>query len=117
MDPYCNWFNGTKCLKCSWGYRFNSEGQCIELDYLCRIYDPVSYVCNQCYPGFMVGTDEKCGPITEVGCLTWFNNSCQSCYSGYYLYQGKCEPVDPLCSHFDLTTLKCLACYSGYIVV
>ena len=114
MDPYCSHFNGTTCIQCSWGYRFNSERVCVELDYLCRLYNPASYQCEQCYPGFMVGQEQRCVLITEPGCLVWFRQGCQSCYSGYYLLSGKCQPIDPLCSNFNLTTLECKSCYAGY---
>jgi hypothetical protein len=114
MDPNCNWFEGTKCLKCSVGFRFSAQGHCVELDYLCRSYDSVTFDCLECYAGYMASDEGKCGPITEPGCLTWTNRSCNSCQPGYYILQGHCQAVDPLCSQFDLASKTCQACYAGY---
>lgn len=117
MDPYCSLFNGTKCLQCSFGYRFNASGLCVAQDYLCKLYHPITYECLLCYPGFMVGSEGKCGLITEPGCLSWFNLSCEACSNGYYLSQGHCHQIDPLCSRFNYTSLKCSACYFGYVLI
>jgi hypothetical protein len=115
LDPYCYELNGSICVKCSRGYRFDSQGKCISLDTRCERYDATNSSCLQCYGGFMVGDGGLCVLITEAGCLAWANQSCQSCSKGYYLFQGHCLKMDPYCSIFNYSSFTCLACYSGYV--
>lgn len=117
LDPYCCEFNGTECLKCSSGYRFNASRVCIAQDYLCKSYDLTTFACLECYPGFMVGNQGKCEIITQPGCLSWLNQSCSSCSQGFYLAAGQCNQIDSLCSKFNYNTLKCVSCYLGYILI
>jgi proprotein convertase subtilisin/kexin type 5 len=65
----------------------------------------------------MVGDSGRCEIITEPGCITWLNKSCSLCSEGFYLFAGHCNQIDSLCSKFNYTSLKCMSCYLGYILI
>ena len=53
-DPNCNKFEGSKCVKCSFGYYFNFKGKCTLANPNCKEFDESNGFCTSCYPGFEV---------------------------------------------------------------
>ena len=47
IDPITN-----LCVKCSFGYYFDSFGNCVQQSPNCKTFDTAGRVCVQCYPGY-----------------------------------------------------------------
>lgn len=112
LDPNCNLFDGVKCVKCSQGAYFDTNGKCIVTDPNCKRWN--NGLCDSCYPGFVMNDKGVCIIDADFNCADWSNGQCNRCSRGYYLDGGKCKLINTLCSKFDYTLKKCTACYSGY---
>ena len=42
------------------------------------------------------------------------NGICTQCYSGFFIKQGSCQPLNPLCKAYDYSNGDCTNCYPGY---
>ena len=53
VDQNCNKFEGTTCLKCSFGYYLSiTTKKCTILNPLCRTSNQDTGACTACYPGY-----------------------------------------------------------------
>ena len=113
MDPNCNKFHGSICVKCSRGAFLNEDGICIVSDPLCK--ENNHGICVSCYPGYFLSNDNHCIEDREFNCYEWVGRNCAKCSKGYYFDQNKkCQLIDPLCREFDAKERKCESCYVGY---
>lgn len=53
-DPYCNTFSpdGLCCIKCSYHYYMNSNGQCTAVSDWCKTWDDKTGACTSCFAGY-----------------------------------------------------------------
>lgn len=60
-DPYCQVFDGMRCIKCSMGYYLNTVNaafNCIQVNPLCATYHENNGSCLTCYAGYVIkGSD------------------------------------------------------------
>ena len=56
------------------------------------------------------------GGILDANCLNFSGNACVTCFQGYYVSEGKCKQVNPLCKTFDSNSGFCTSCYPGYAI-
>lgn len=45
FDPFCNKFEGDVCVKCAWGYYFDSNKRCKQADPNCASFNQQNGVC------------------------------------------------------------------------
>lgn len=120
LNPYCQVFVNSTCLNCSRGYYFDSNKVCQQIDPLCKVFDYANTVCTTCYTGFSLVngscTISDSASPSDPNCRTFdSNNLCLNCSKGFYFNQNKvCTQINSNCRSFDLTSLVCTACYSGY---
>jgi hypothetical protein len=117
----CNQMDSNgNCLKCSFGYYFNQNKQCIQIDPNCKDYNQTSYKCVGCYPGFALDISGSCvkgeAPIGDQNCAKYnSNNVCTQCSKGSIFNKNNvCITIDPSCLTYDQNTGACLTCYPGY---
>lgn len=118
FDPNCNTFNGSTCVKCSFGYYFGQDGSCTKVDSSCQTFNETTGQCLTCFSGFALSSG-KCNPQAaqpiDPNCNQFdSNNVCIKCSSGYYFSSGSCKKIDDSCKTFDYQKLNCAECYSGY---
>lgn len=117
-DTNCaEWRNG-KCIKCSFGSFFGSNGVCKLVDALCSTWSEATGDCTSCYPSFELNSG-KCIPSKnqnlDPNCAKFARNECVQCSKGFYFNSDKlCTQVDPLCASFDSKSGQCFNCYIGY---
>jgi hypothetical protein len=116
--------DGTTCIVCSERfYMESSTGICQPVSSTCNTYNPTNGNCLTCYSGYFLA-DVICAfgssPSTSSNynpyCLKVVNEKCTQCSMGFYLLNGTCTMVNPLCKTFDYTALACTNCYSGYVL-
>jgi hypothetical protein len=49
-------------------------------------------------------------------CTSYLNSFCSSCRQGSFLANYRCFPIDPDCTAFDYTRLRCLHCANGLAI-
>lgn len=118
-DPFCKRFLANNvCAECSTRYFINGFGICQEVNPLCNGYDAANGNCLSCYPGFnlvsfscMKGESQ----ITDQYCKTWNGTVCIECSKGaFFLPNGICQPVNPLCKTYDSSNGDCTSCYDSF---
>ena len=77
----CNSINSKtgKCLKCSFGYYFDSNGLCVQKNPNCKTFDDNTSLCIECYPGYdLVNSDCQKGKDKDVdpNCKTFNGSVC-----------------------------------------
>lgn len=111
--------DGVTCLECSQRFFKDSQGICQPVSSSCKTYDNVTGACTSCYSGYLL-IDVICfknPKPQDPNCANLTNGVCQQCSRGFYLLNGTCELVDPLCKSFDYSKLVCSECYGGYQLV
>lgn len=91
------------CLTCSQRYYKDSKGVCQPVRTTCNTYDPFTGACTSCYDGYML-VEVVCIPNPnpkDSKCANFSNGVCKQCSRGYYLQNGFCNEVDPLCKTFN----------------
>ena len=54
--------------------------------------------------------------VKDPNCHEYDSNSnCVKCSTRFYVSQGSCRPVSPLCKDNDKVTGLCTDCYPGYL--
>jgi len=87
--------------------QYSSTGQCLDVSPFCRTFDPIYGNCLTCiYPYFLQsdGTCKQAIP-SQGGAI-----NVNSCPENYYMRQGTCVAVNPLCLTFDVDTGLCTSC-------
>ena len=51
-DPGCNTFENGICVRCSFGYYFDSSNRCRQIPSTCGDFDTALGICRRCYPGY-----------------------------------------------------------------
>ena len=100
----------------------DSTGKCKGIDENCDKYNKTSGLCINCYPGYVLNSDNQTCSIKvskDPKCEINGNSSvdgCIKCYQGYFYSKLKqiCTMVDPQCKTYNATTGDCLSCYPGY---
>lgn len=119
IDAGCNEFKDGVCVKCSFGFYFESNGKCAQIPSECANFNIAAKKCLACFEGYTLEND-KCvkaetESVTDFGCAEFSDGLCVKCSNGYYFgASGKCKIVPPTCASFDIPTEKCKACYPGY---
>ena len=122
-DPNCNQFNGSLCLKCSFGYYLPASGLCTQVNPSCKTFDPTNGQCLSCFPGFSVqngGCLVGSSTPTAANCNQLDSNTgkCIKCSFGFYFdVNGNCIAQDPNCKNFNTASLTCTDCYPGFSLV
>lgn len=119
IEPGCNQFENSRCVKCSFGYYFDKKGACKLVPPTCKDYDTKREICLNCYPGYSLDDSKSCvesvSVVSDLGCSKFESGRCVRCSVGYYFDKLRmCKLVPPTCSSFDPNTEQCLACYFGY---
>lgn len=117
-DVNCQSFTNNICTQCYGGYFIGKNGNCLQVNPLCRTINPGSGACTSCYPGYEVSNSNCIPAVTkDKNCKKFDNNNqnfCVECYVGYLASKGKCIVQNPLCKTLDFNSGACLSCWSGY---
>lgn len=124
IDNYfgCKTWQQGLCIECSFGYIFNNNGVCCEIDRNCETFNRDVGVCEHCYTGFYINSNGTCtaygsNDAALQGCGKWNNGQCVACSPKYYFgSNGACEAVSDQCRDWNRTTGVCTDCYFGYIL-
>ena len=106
-DPGCNSFENGICVKCSFGYYFDSQAKCRQIPPTCGNFDTLNGVCNECYPGYELNAEGRCIQVDagagDSGCSEFENGKCIKCSFGFYFgLDGKCRQIPSTCANFDI---------------
>ena len=119
-DPNCKTQNGQACVECYMGFFYSgAEGKCKRLNPLCKTSNLSNGFCTSCYPGYTVNPSSgNCEVFfRDPNCKNFdANNYCIECGIRFYIAEGKCKPVNPLCKDYNPSNGFCTECYSGYVV-
>ena len=116
VDQFCRRFENNVCRECYSGYFIKTTtGECIVINPFCRISNETTGDCLSCYQGYIV-SEGKCVPTSvDPNCVRFDENqTCVRCSSRFFMRNGLCTPVSPLCRTFNVTIGICLSCYQGY---
>jgi hypothetical protein len=117
VDTFCQNFNTAEgvCESCYQGYTvYNGSCALAKKDVGCALWNGAS--CVQCSQRWYFNAAKVCVPVSDL-CYTWnTDGSCDSCYGGYVVSDGKCivdnSPTpsknNPYCSLWQGN--KCLGC-------
>ncbi len=110
FDPYCNKFEGSKCVNCSSGYYFDDHRKCVQADPNCKIVEKNK--CLDCYPGFEL-KGNKCliqvNPQKDPHCNKFKNGKCVKCSYGFYFNdENICTKIPDECRNFRISDKKCV---------
>lgn len=112
-DPNCRSYSQLgSCVQCATSY-FISNGVCTLSSSLCASTDR-NGVCLSCYPGYSLRNGNCSVFIQDPNCKQYSDSGCSLCSSGFYMSEGKCVLISPLCSTANNVTGRCLSCYPGY---
>ena len=75
------WKDG-KCLTCPQGFYMNESVNCVQIDTLCALFNPIVKKCLLCYSGYAFDENRVCKDI----------NSLQTGLKKYYLNCAKYNP-------------------------
>lgn len=106
-DPNCREFKNGKCVQCSAGAFFNTQGICVISDPLCKRFSNLQR-CEECYPGYALDSVkltcvEAPTSAGDPNCRTFRNNECIECSFRYFKgNDGLCKPVDPNCRLYNV---------------
>lgn len=114
----CKTFAATsmKCLECSNRFFMDADGICQPVSSSCASFNYTAGQCVACYDGFLL-LETACVPNLspiDTNCANMTKGVCYQCSHNYFLKNGSCLPVDPLCKTFDYVQLVCSECYGGY---
>ena len=103
------------CLKCVDNY-FLQNGICYRFDKNCVAYNTTSYLCRSCIDGYYLNYQYIC-QLTPSNCLNVnVYGNCTGCKGNFTLINGLCYPPIPQCDNWDLTTMLCAKCISGFFL-
>jgi len=73
--------------------------------------------CIECIYRFYPNSNGKCAQVPD-SCTTYKKESgeCLTCYTGYYLSQSTCRPMNGLCQQADYNGI-CIKCYKDYTLI
>jgi hypothetical protein len=111
------------CALCYNGY-YAVNGICQAVNNLCNTWNPFSGVCTSCVSRYqLVGNNCVLGVTGGPGNYQVLNcgrvsssGMCQQCNNRYYLFNGYCNSVNPLCNAWNANTGACTTCFSGYSI-
>ena len=93
---------------------------CIEVNPLCRTYDPINGECQSCFSGFeLFGGNciESTEEVTDNNCKEWEGDRCVACsFGAYFGPEGNCLLADPLCKTVNPQNGQCTSCYSSFLL-
>ena len=118
-DVNCQTLNGNLCTQCYTGYYVGKNGNCLQINPLCRTVNQANGACTSCYSGYEINGG-NCVPAVskDKNCKRFDNNNsgnyCQECYKGFVAINGKCSVQNPLCKTIDITNGACTTCWPGY---
>ena len=103
-DPNCKTVSGNTCSECYQGYFFSvAENICKQLNPLCKSSNVANGRCTDCYPGYNL--DPNSGNCVvffqDPNCKTFQGSVCVLCSERFYVREGKCAPVSPLCKGYN----------------
>jgi hypothetical protein len=125
IDPNCVYYypNNT-CMLCASGYlrqatcvklicgdrQYSSTGVCVDVSPFCGTFDPIFGNCLTCITFYFLQMDGSClqSLPSQLGVSTT-----SSCPSGYYMRQGTCVVINPLCFTFSVDTGLCTSCINN----
>lgn len=88
IDPGCSLFQKGVCIKCSFGFYFDKNGQCKAAPSTCSSFDSVREVCLSCYEGYSLDSRNNCikkvDNVSDLGCNRFQKGKCVSCSVGFY---------------------------------
>ena len=117
-DTNCRREVNGQCEECYHGYFYNSrQSKCERLNPLCNQSDSSNGHCLSCYPGYKLNPARGTCDIhfKDPNCKSFNNqNQCTLCSVRFYVKDGSCTPVSPLCQGYNEYTGYCTSCYKGY---
>lgn len=118
-DPNCRNTVNSICQECSFGYYFNQNGICTEVNPFCRSNDGKGN-CLSCYAGYAL-SNGICSIAPNPSdnnplCSRWSNGVCQACAVFSWLNGNRCVAFDPMCASSNSNNGLCLSCYGGYVL-
>lgn len=122
IDPNCvYYYNNNTCMLCASGYQLkkkceriicgkrqsSSTGNCADVSPFCDTFDPIFGNCLTCIYNYFLQNDRTClqSIPAQAGVMTT-----NSCPDGYYIRQGTCVVVNPLCLTYDVNSGFCTSC-------
>lgn len=120
-DPNCvNYLNAKYCQQCYAGF-YVLNGVCSKINVLCKTYSVINGWCTSCYPGYSLTVGGLCDisqnyalSTNDPYCTVFSGINCLQCSNGYYLINGHCSQINPLCKIFNQSSGNCTSCYQGY---
>jgi hypothetical protein len=122
--PNCGQFGiAGGCVTCLNGY-YLANGVCQKINSLCNTWSPHSGVCTSCVSKYqlvgkncVLGITGGPGNYNVMNCARMGpNGSCQQCSNRYYLFNGFCNSVSPLCNAWQPNSGACTSCFNGYSI-
>ena len=117
-DTSCKEFADRERKQCKTCYDqfYVRLGVCIKFNDLCKTSNQITGACLDCYQGYsLVSGDcviaqQVTTASSDIYCIKWNGNVCQTCSSGFFYSQssGKCQQTDPLCKTTNQVTGICV---------
>ncbi|KAL4506331.1 hypothetical protein ABPG73_017065 [Tetrahymena malaccensis] len=112
--------NSYSCLSCFDGAFLDNNNQCQKCISPCQNCDQSGSYCLSCIQNYTFNaTQNTCLPICDASCntcsLPMSNQSCLSCFDGFYLINNQCLPCQSPCSTCQASSNYCLTCQKDYI--
>ncbi|KAL4503914.1 hypothetical protein ABPG72_022544 [Tetrahymena utriculariae] len=108
--------NPNNCTSCKDGFYLN-KGQCKSCQSPCSKCSNAETQCTDCIPNYKLESNQ-CKPVCDKSCKNCSNpinnNSCLSCFDGYYLSGSQCLKCNNPCATCITNSSKCLTCQTGY---
>ena len=104
-----------ECTACHHGYFLNSSNICNKIPKYCVVHR--NGICVQCEDGYSFNSKNECEKCAN-GCkecdLSNDYETCLTCYSSYYLLNGKCSKTLIHCTEYVADKPLCQKCDPGY---
>lgn len=102
------------CIECYQSY-FLRNGTCNPVNTLCKTSNASSGECLSCYTGYSLKNGKCLTTYADPNCAKYDQEGvCANCSAKYYMRDGLCTRVSPLCKTYNIGTGVCLTCYPGY---
>lgn len=90
---------------------------CQGISPLCQTSDNTTGFCLTCYKGYTLSAGECLLAYMDANCIRFdAKGQCVACSSRFFMKNGLCSPISPLCRTYNMTTGDCLGCYPGYFL-
>jgi hypothetical protein len=113
----CKIFNSTTKLCTSCDPSFVISGKScvaqVTINPFCLTFNGTK--CVSCAPGYFPNSGTCSYPSSECAIANQITGNCLACNSRYFLINGRCLPVSPLCNSYSSIGL-CTTCFTGYTV-